>query len=144
MATVPEVECLIWSQDGKLNCVNGAIRAEYELISLKEDIPIKLQIAPKVLCDPAIVVKPASSMEGLPKLIEYPLPNVGETLKVEVVMASSPSNFIVRPYEDPRTFHNMMSELQIYCSNNFEYVASDIVKKDECFAALHSDNRWYR
>ncbi|GFU34920.1 tudor domain-containing protein 7 [Nephila pilipes] len=74
------------------------------------------------------------------------VPGEGKEFGVFVTMAANPHNFVVQPLSSASEMNKLMNQMQQFYSveENLIEMHPSLLKKNGFYAALHSDNVWYR
>ncbi|CAB3382000.1 Hypothetical predicted protein [Cloeon dipterum] len=131
--------------DNLLVSVNSSISLDHELFEPKNDKKKEEKItAPAEKPEKEKPVSPVRNL-SLKTLPSPKIPEVGGYLDVIVVMAASPCNFIVQPYEQSHELQNLMLELQnLLGVDKGVKLQSGEVREGGVYAAKHHDGKWYR
>lgn len=93
-------------------------------------------------------MSPMSSLQdiaSLKTLLAPDIPDEGQYFDVTIVVAVSPSNFVVQPYPGEK-LEELMEELNTFYKSekHLQEVPGDNIKEGEYYAARHTDGYWYR
>lgn len=75
-----------------------------------------------------------------------PVPEEGNVFDVFVTLAAHPHNFIVQPLDSCSELDSLMKEMLSFYSSEENQLEMDksMLRKNDFYAALHSDSNWYR
>ncbi|XP_059480281.1 tudor domain-containing protein 7B isoform X2 [Neocloeon triangulifer] len=131
--------------DNLLVSVNSSISLDNDLFELKSEKKKEEKIiAPEKSAEKEKPVSPVRNL-SLKTLPPPKIPEVGGYLDVIVVMAASPCNYIVQPYEHSNELQNLMVELQnLLGVDKGVKLQPGEVREGGVYAAKHHDGKWYR
>ncbi|GIY61170.1 tudor domain-containing protein 7, partial [Caerostris extrusa] len=96
---------------------------------------------------PDAVKSPDAYEDASPIPISPPgVPTEGEMFDVFVTMAATPHNFVVQPLKSASEMNKLMNQMQQFYSveDNLIEMHPSLLKANHFYAALHSDESWYR
>eukprot|EP00095_Tigriopus_kingsejongensis_P000637 maker-scaffold275_size226830-snap-gene-1.31 protein:Tk00637 transcript:maker-scaffold275_size226830-snap-gene-1.31-mRNA-1 annotation:"tdrd7" len=132
---------------------NQDVNLNRDLLAKLSDVPPALELASSSSTHSSSSSGPTSMDAILPadlgllkELVPAAMPDVGEYFDISIVLAASPSNFVVQPWRQGNEFNQLQGDINVFYSNpkNHRPVTKTDLEQDKFFAIRHEDKSWYR